>query len=95
MLDKGIMVLQICTDFLKVEPGSISDTCPAFSHGGDLTIDIYVEEDPMPIHLTGIMAEHEVNFMSVCPWLGTLHRYLEVCIVFLISICPHESYSLY
>lgn len=95
MIDKGTMVLQICTDFLKVEPGSVSETCPAFSRDGDHIIDIKVEEDPMPINFPGIKAEHEVSVMSVCPVLGTLHRYLELCIVSLISICLHESCSLY
>jgi hypothetical protein len=95
MIDKGTMVLQICTDFMKVEPGSISETCPAFSYDGDHIIDIKVEEDPMPINFPGIKAEHEVSFMSVCPLLGTFYIYLDLCIVFLISVCPHESCSLY
>jgi hypothetical protein len=89
------MVLQICTDFLKVEPGSISETWPSFSHDGDHIIYINVEEDPMPINFPGIKAEHKVSCMSVCPLLGTFHRYLELCIVFVISVYLHESCSLY
>jgi hypothetical protein len=64
MIDKGTMVLQICTGFLKVELGSISETCPAICHDGAHIIDINIEEDPMPINFPGIMAEHEVSFMS-------------------------------
>jgi hypothetical protein len=87
MIDKGTMVLQICTDFLKVEPGSISETCLTSSHVGDKIIDVKVEEDPMPINFPGIKAEHEVSCMSVCPLLCIFHRYPELCTVFLISVC--------
>jgi hypothetical protein len=77
------MVLQNCMDFLKIEPSSISETCPVSSHDGNLFTDIKVEkasdtqevEDPLLITLPGIKAEHEVSCMSVCLLLGTSHRY--------------------
>jgi hypothetical protein len=87
MIDRGTMVLQNCMDFLKVEPGSVSETCPTSSHDGDQIIDVKVEEDPIPINFPGIKAEHEVSCMSVCPLLGTFHRYPELCTFFLLSVC--------
>jgi hypothetical protein len=89
------MVLQISTDFLKVEPGSDSETCPASSQDGNQITGIKVEEasdtqeveDPLLITLPEIKAEHEVSGMSACPLLGTFHRYPELCVVFLMSFC--------
>jgi hypothetical protein len=86
MIDKGTTVLQNCLDFLKVEPGSCSESCPTSSHDGNQISDIKVEEDPVSVTFPGIKPEHEVSCMSVCPLLGTFHRYPELCIVFLISI---------
>jgi hypothetical protein len=63
MIDKGTIVLQNCTAFLKTEPGSSSETCPA-SHDENHIIDMKVEEDPVPIEFPGIKAEREV---SECP----------------------------
>jgi hypothetical protein len=60
MIDKGTMVLQICTDFLKVEPSSIGHMCPT-SHDEDHVIDIKVEEDPIPVTFPGIKPETEVS----------------------------------
>jgi hypothetical protein len=79
------MVLQNCMDFLKVEPGSSSETCPASSHEGNHVIDMKVEEasdtqeveDPLRITIPEIKAEHEVSCMSVCLLFGTFHRYPE------------------
>jgi predicted metal-binding protein len=92
------MVLQNCMDFLKVEPVFSDESCPASSHDGTQVIDIKVEvsdtqevEDPLLITLPGIKAEHEVSCMSTYPSLGTFHRYLELCIVFPISICLSTS----
>jgi hypothetical protein len=87
MIDKGTVVLQNCMDFLKVEPASCSETCPTSFHDGNHISDIKVEEDPVPVTFPGIQAEHEVSCRSVCPRLDTFHRYPELCIVFLISIC--------
>lgn len=70
MIDEGMMVLQNCVDFVKVEPGSISETS---SHDGNQT-DIKVEEnsdtqeveDPLLITLPGIKVECEVSCVTVC-----------------------------
>jgi hypothetical protein len=76
MIDKGVMVLQICTDFLKVEPGLSSETCPT-SYDENQIIDIKVEEDPVPVTFPAIKVEQEegsyvclsvhsyVNFTSI------------------------------
>jgi hypothetical protein len=61
-------------DFLKVEPGSDSETCPASSHDENQLTDIKVEEasdtqeveDPLLITLPGIKVECEVSCTSVC-----------------------------
>jgi hypothetical protein len=81
------MILQDCNDFVKIEPGSSSETCTASSHDGDQMIDIKVEEVAIPITFKRIKTEHEVSSVSVCPPLGTFHRYPELCTVFLNSIC--------
>jgi hypothetical protein len=65
VVDDGTMVVQICIDFLKVEPLSSNETCPTSSHDGNKVIDIKVEEDPVPITFPGIKPEHEVSCMSV------------------------------
>jgi hypothetical protein len=78
-----MMVLQNCMDFLKIELGSITDTCPMSFHDGNQIADIKVEEasdtqeveDPLLITLPEIKVEHEVSCMSVCLLLGTSHRY--------------------
>jgi hypothetical protein len=67
-----MIILQNSMDFLKVEPGSSSETCPA-SHNGDQVIKIKVEEasvtqeveDPLLITLPEIKSEHEVSYNSV------------------------------
>lgn len=74
MIDEGIMVLQDCMDFMKVESGSISETCPSSPDAGNQIISIKVEEtsdtqeveDPLLITLPGIKIECEVNCISVC-----------------------------
>jgi hypothetical protein len=86
-------------DFLKIEPVSISDTCPTTSHDGYQITDIKVEEasdtqeveDPLLITLPEIKAEHEVSGMSLGVLLGTFHSYPELCFVFLISLCLSVS----
>jgi hypothetical protein len=60
MIDKGTMVLQICTDFLKVEPSSPGDMYRT-SHDEDHIVHIKVEEDPIAVTLPGIKSEPEVS----------------------------------
>jgi hypothetical protein len=101
VIDNDMMVLQSCMDFLKVDPGSISETCPAFSYDENQITDIKVEEasdtqevqDPLLITLPEIRAEHGVSCMSVCPLLGSFERYPELCNVFLISFWLSVCFS--
>jgi hypothetical protein len=78
MIDKGIMVLQLCTDFPKDEPCSGSDMCPTSCHDVDHIMDIKVEDDPVPVTLPGVKPDTEASFMPVSPVLGTFHRYLKL-----------------
>jgi hypothetical protein len=78
-------------NLLKVEPGSVSETCSTSSRDGNQAIDIKVEEDPVPIEFPGIKAEHEVSCMYVCSLLYLFHRHPELCIVFLNLICLSVS----
>jgi hypothetical protein len=72
MTDEGMVILQNCMDFLKVEPGLISETCPS-SHDGNQVIDVKVEEasdtceveDPLLVTLPGIKVECEVSYVYV------------------------------
>jgi hypothetical protein len=72
MTDEDVMILQNSMDFLKVEPGSSSETCPT-SHDGDQVSDIKVEasdteevEDPLLVTLPVIKTESEVSCMYAC-----------------------------
>jgi hypothetical protein len=79
------MILQNCTDLLKVEPGASSETCPS-SHTGKQMINIKVKEvsdtevieDPLLITIPGVKANHEVS--SVCLFLcccfTDIHKYM-------------------
>lgn len=67
MINEITMVLQNCTTFLKIEPGSDSETCPT-SYDENYVIDIKVEEDPVPVTFPQIKAEPEVSCISVCPF---------------------------
>jgi hypothetical protein len=94
VIDKGTVLLQNCMDILKVEPGSISETCPTSSHDGDQIIDVKVEvsdtqeeQDPLLIQLSEIKAENEVSCMCACPMLSRFEKYLELYIIFIISVC--------
>jgi hypothetical protein len=96
VIDKGTMLLQNCLDILKVEPGSVSETCPATSRNGNQIIDVKVEvsdtqeeQDPLLISLPEIKAEYEVSCMCACPMLSTFKKYSELYIVFIISVCLH------
>jgi hypothetical protein len=58
MIDKGTMVLQICTDFLKVEPGLSNEICPT-TYDENQIIDIKIKEDPVSVTLPAITVEQE------------------------------------
>jgi hypothetical protein len=70
MIDKGMLVSQNCMGFMKVEPGSDSDSC----HDGNQVIDTKAEdvtdvqedEDPMLITFPVIKAEQEVCLCIHC-----------------------------
>jgi hypothetical protein len=95
MTENDKMVLQNCTDFLKVEPGLGDETCPMSSRDGDQVIDIKVEvsdtqevEDPLLITLPEIKSEHEVSRMPACPPLSRYH--ISPVLSFSYSFgCPH------
>jgi hypothetical protein len=87
VVDDGTVVLQICTDFLKSEPGSSNEACSTSSRDGVQVSDIKVEEDPVPITFPGIKPAHEVSCMSVYPLLDSFDRHPKLCTVFVISIC--------
>jgi hypothetical protein len=71
MIDKVMMVLQNCMDFMKVERGLSSGklVCPPYSYSGNQIRDIKVEEvsnneaaqDPLLIPFSEVKAEHEVS----------------------------------
>jgi hypothetical protein len=75
MIVEDLLFLQTCMDFLKVAPGSHSDTCVT-SHGGyqlnDIKVeyitDIQQEEDPLLITYPVIKSELEVScvFALLC-----------------------------
>jgi hypothetical protein len=83
--DKFVVVFQKCVSLVELQPGLYSEPC----HDGNQCIDIKVEEvadikeeeDPLQAVFPVLKTEHEVSFMSVCPLLGTFHRY----IMYLIS----------
>jgi hypothetical protein len=69
MTDKGMVLLQNCLDSQKNVPGLHNEACPSSSQDGDQAVNIKTEEfsdiadgeDPVPMTLTGIKAEHEVS----------------------------------
>jgi hypothetical protein len=69
----GVMVLQVFTDFLRVELGSCNETCVTLHDGNEIisikveeTTAIQEEEDPLLIKLPAIKSEHEVSCRFVC-----------------------------
>jgi hypothetical protein len=76
MVDKDMMVLQSCMDFMKVEPGLSSERliCSPYSHDENQIRDIKVEEvsdneapqDTLLIPFPEVKAEHEVSYFSAC-----------------------------
>jgi hypothetical protein len=88
VIDKSTMLLQNCMDFLRIEPGSSSETYPTSSHDVNHISDINVEPSNtylLLIVVPGIEPEHTVSCLSTCLWLCSLRT------AFLIhlSICPH------
>jgi hypothetical protein len=69
------LVLQNCTDLLKVVPDPYSETCPTSSYDMNQVLSIKVEEitdikaeeeeDPLLITCPGTKDEHEVSCISV------------------------------
>jgi hypothetical protein len=95
------MVLQNCMDFLKIELGSMSETCPASSHDGNQIADIKVEEasdtqeveDPLLITVPEIKAEPEVSCASVCVvWHISQISRIVYCLHDLpLSVCQYDT----
>jgi hypothetical protein len=62
----------------KDEPGSHREACPSWCEDGELAVNIKAEEfsdiedreDPVPVTVVGIKAEHGVSCMSLCPLLA-------------------------
>jgi hypothetical protein len=87
------VVLQNCLDSQKDEPRAHSEACPSSSPDGVQAVNIKVEEfsdvedreDPVPVTVVGIRAEHEVSCMSVFTIRPILH--IELPILFLNCIC--------
>jgi hypothetical protein len=81
---KGMVILQISTDIVKVEPGLYSETCLASSFEGHEATDTKVErisdteddEEPVPVIYPAVKAKRKVSCMLVL--LGIFHRYLEL-----------------
>jgi hypothetical protein len=73
-----------------VEPDSYSEAYVSSSHDGSEVINIKVEvsdteedDDPMPATFSGIKAEQEASYLSVCPYLSQRSR---------IFCCLHHIY---
>ncbi|PNF32629.1 hypothetical protein B7P43_G17893 [Cryptotermes secundus] len=72
MTDKGVVLLQDSLDSQKDEPGSHSEACASSSLNGVQAVNIKVEEssdmeggeDPVPMTVVGIKAEHEEDVPS-------------------------------
>lgn len=67
-----MIILQNCTDLLKVEPDSYHEACVTSSHDGIEVINIKVEvseteeaEGPKPAIFLGIKTKQEASVMSV------------------------------
>jgi hypothetical protein len=73
MTDMSTVILQNHMDLAKDVPGSCSEVCPTYPHDANRVISIKVEnvsdmvdeEDPVPLGLSGIKAEHEVSCIKV------------------------------
>jgi hypothetical protein len=94
VISKGTVLLQSCMDFLRIESGSSSETCPASSHDGNQITDINAEPSDsqevrnlLLIALPGIEPACTVSSMSACLWLCSCHKDPELCTAFVISTC--------
>jgi hypothetical protein len=96
MIDEGMVLLQNCMDLEKDILGPYSETCLTSHDGSQVSsvkaewvFDIKEEEQeiPVPVTFQAINTECEEGCMAVCPLLSRLHKYPELCIVFLISSC--------
>jgi hypothetical protein len=95
VIDKVMVVLQNSFDSQKDAPGLHSEACASSSLDGVQAVYIKVEEfsdvedreDPLPMTVVGIKAEHEVSFMTLCPLLGICYSHPELPVLFLIYIC--------
>jgi hypothetical protein len=87
MIDKSMMVLQICTDLLKMEPGLSNETCPT-SYDENQIIDIKIEEDPVSVTFPAIKVEQEeVSCIYVYVSILMLISQVSRIISFLNSVC--------
>jgi hypothetical protein len=91
----GMIILQDSLDSQKDVPGLHSEVCSSFSLSGVQAVNIKGEEfsdieggeDPVPMTVVGIKAEHEVSCMSpLCPLLGISEAHPELPVLFLICI---------
>jgi hypothetical protein len=88
------MILQDYTNSEVVVLGPYVQTYPE-SHGSNQAVKIKVEEDsdaqeevkPLQMTVQEIKTEPEVSCMPVSPLLDRYHKYAEMSIVFIISIC--------
>lgn len=97
MSDNCLVGLQTDTNVTKdlLVPGVCSEKCPLSSQDAAQLMNVKVEEVshvqeekfPVPIAWQEMKTEHEVSFVSVWPLLSRWNRYLEVPVVFLISLC--------
>jgi hypothetical protein len=90
MIDKCMMVLQICLDSLKAEPGLDSETCHDGSHIIDMKVEeVTVDEHPVLITFPAVKAEQEVCLYSA---LFTFHRCTNCLLPFSsLSVHPYET----
>jgi hypothetical protein len=99
--DNVVVVLQNCVDLQKDEPGLHSEASPSSSEDGDQAVNIKVEdssdiedrENPMPMTVVGIKAEHEVSCMSLCPLLGISRSQLGFPAPFVMCICHAKLFQ--
>jgi hypothetical protein len=93
--DNSVVVLQNRLDSQKDVPGSHSEACSSSSLNGIQAVKIKIEdfsamehgEDPVPMPVVGIKAEHEVSCMyPLCPLLGISESHPEFPVLFLICL---------
>jgi hypothetical protein len=90
--DKGMVVLQNHLDSQTDGPGSHSEALASPSHDVVHAVNIKVEEfsdlgvreDPVPMTVVGIKAEHEVSYLSLYPLCGICQSHPELPVLSLI-----------